>query len=744
MEQQTATSLVQLAAERSFDALEEAWMAALEAGAPDPRIFTEALDRLAAQGEYSRAETLINLLAQDFEGKGRLADLLPALRRLASWKRGGAALRTRLIECLRQAHKGRPGLEVFLKLSGVVGTRDPDEALRRLDDFLSLGPGRFVVHEAGWGVGQVVSVDDATGEIVVDFEQEKGHLFPVDGARSFLKILEPDHLTALKYSAMDRLREMAAKRPLELLKLALKARKGKATAGECKNDLAGSVIPADEWTRWWGKARRAALNDPFIEVKGEGAKARFTLRERPLTYAEETHARIAAAPDAAVAARIARAFLKQSHDDTGLKEVRDAVAARVAEGRERFLEKDPGGLIEALCFLEESAGRGSDPKESEEVRGLVRTLAERARAEGRFRGFLVHVLAGMEVNDYRKRLLRIAREDHPVEWVDLYAALLEAGVSDLWDATVQELRSAGQSALVTQVFRNICSTNRDKPEAFLILAKDLVEGHYQDLPDLPNRFQLLERMLHLLDGVGRTRATGEAALAAKRHFGKLREMLVDRRREVVDPAFQGTTKDEASGLLARAAVLVGVFAEVEYLRVAAGRVHPELRKGDEKPFWETPFIFVSRGALERKKAEFDHLVNVKIPENSRAIGVAASHGDLSENAEWTAAIEEQGHLTRKAEEMKAELDKARLIEEQDLPAGVVAPGTRVRLVNLALDREESYTILGPWDADPEKGVVPYTAPLALGLLGRTEGTEVEVQLPQGRTAYRLLSLERAF
>jgi transcription elongation GreA/GreB family factor/transcription elongation factor GreA-like protein len=742
MQQQTATSLVHLAAERSFDALEEAWMAALEAGAPEPKAFTEALDRLAAQGEYSRAETLSNLLAQDFEAKGRHADLLPVLRRLAAWKRGGAALRTRLTECLRQAHKGRPGLEVFLKLSGMLGTRDPEDALRRLDDFLSLGPGRFVVHEAGWGVGQVVSVDDATGEIVVDFEQEKGHLFPVDGARSFLKILEPDHLIALKYSAMDRLRALAAERPLELLKLAVKARKGKATTGECKNDLAGSVIPADEWTRWWGKARRAALNDPFIEVKGEGAKAQFTLRERPLTYAEETHARIAAAADAAVAARIARAFLKQSHDDTGLKVVRDAGAPRAAEGRERFMEKDPGGLIEALLFLEESGGR--DPRESEELRSLVRGFAERARSEGRFRGFLVHLLAGMEINEYRKRLLRIAREDHPVEWVDLYAAMLESGVSDLWDTAVQELRSAGQTPLVTQVFRSICSTNRDKPEAFLILAKDLVEGHYQDLPDLPNRFQLLERMLHLLDGVGRTRATGEAAVAAKRHFGKLREMLVDRRREVVDPAFHATSKDEAAGLLARAAVLAGVFPEVEYLRVAAGRVHPELRKGDEKPFWETPFIFVSRAALERKKVEFDHLINVKIPENSRAIGLAASHGDLSENAEWTAAIEEQGHLTRKAEEMKGELDKARLIEEQDLPPGVVAPGTRVRLVNLALDREESYLILGPWDADPEKGVVPYTAPLALGLLGRTEGTEVEVQLPQGRVGYRLVSLERAF
>jgi transcription elongation factor GreA len=147
--------------------------------------------------------------------------------------------------------------------------------------------------------------------------------------------------------------------------------------------------------------------------------------------------------------------------------------------------------------------------------------------------------------------------------------------------------------------------------------------------------------------------------------------------------------------------------------------------------------------MKRRQDEFANLMNVKIPENSRAIGVAAAHGDLSENGEYTAALEEQQMLIGKANRMKEELEKARFIESQEIRIDVVMPGTRVILKNLGTQKDESYVVLGPWDADPDRCIVAYTAPLGRGLLGRKVGERAVVDLPEGKAEYQVVGIEHA-
>ena len=119
--------------------------------------------------------------------------------------------------------------------------------------------------------------------------------------------------------------------------------------------------------------------------------------------------------------------------------------------------------------------------------------------------------------------------------------------------------------------------------------------------------------------------------------------------------------------------------------------------------------------------EYRVLVDVKIPENSKAIGAAASLGDLSENSEWDAAMEEQRNLTGRAQEMDEQIRSAKLIEDQEIPDDVIAPGQEITLIE---DDDEAkkhvYRVLGPWDMINDE-TINYMAPMAQGLLGLTVG-----------------------
>ena len=127
-------------------------------------------------------------------------------------------------------------------------------------------------------------------------------------------------------------------------------------------------------------------------------------------------------------------------------------------------------------------------------------------------------------------------------------------------------------------------------------------------------------------------------------------------------------------------------------------------------------IWVTADGLARKREEYRVLVDEKIPANSKAIGNAAALGDLSENSEWEAAMEEQRNLTGRAQEMDQELKRVKLLEEAEIAGDVASPGTRVTFTNLDSGAQTSYRLLGPWDCI-EDDIINYRAPIAAAFLG---------------------------
>lgn len=146
--------------------------------------------------------------------------------------------------------------------------------------------------------------------------------------------------------------------------------------------------------------------------------------------------------------------------------------------------------------------------------------------------------------------------------------------------------------------------------------------------------------------------------------------------------------------------------------------------------------------LKELEEELNYLKTTREKEVAEQIKEARSFGDLSENSEYDEAKNEQAKLYGRIAEVENILANAVLIEETDEPADYVGLGCKVRVLDLDLDEEEEYTIVGSQEADPMNYCISDDSPFGRAMSGRHIGDIVEVEAPVGVLKFRILSVEK--
>ncbi len=145
---------------------------------------------------------------------------------------------------------------------------------------------------------------------------------------------------------------------------------------------------------------------------------------------------------------------------------------------------------------------------------------------------------------------------------------------------------------------------------------------------------------------------------------------------------------------------------------------------------------------QKLRDELKKLKNVDRPRVIEAIAEARAHGDLSENAEYDAAREQQGFIEGRIKEVEAKLSNARVIDPKTLNAGGrVVFGATVTLLDVDADEEVTYQIVGDDEADIASNLISVSSPIARGLIGKEAGDEVEVPTPNGVRLLEILEVE---
>lgn len=151
---------------------------------------------------------------------------------------------------------------------------------------------------------------------------------------------------------------------------------------------------------------------------------------------------------------------------------------------------------------------------------------------------------------------------------------------------------------------------------------------------------------------------------------------------------------------------------------------------------------LTQDGYHKLEQELEYLKTVKRIEVAERLKVAISFGDLSENAEYDEAKNEQAQVEEKIMKLEDKLSKAVIIDESQIDLNIVMVGSIVTVLDVEFDEQVDYTIVGSAEADPYDGKISNESPVGRALLGRHKGDEVDVQVPDGIVKFKIVEIRR--
>lgn len=153
-------------------------------------------------------------------------------------------------------------------------------------------------------------------------------------------------------------------------------------------------------------------------------------------------------------------------------------------------------------------------------------------------------------------------------------------------------------------------------------------------------------------------------------------------------------------------------------------------------------VVLTYDGLKRMEEELEELKTVKRKEIAEKIKEARGQGDLSENAEYDSAKEEQAEIEARIVVLEKMLRNAEVIDEDEVSSDVITVGCRVKLYDVEFDEEMEYTIVGSAEADPMEGRISNESPVGVGLLGHSAGEVVKIETPSGEVDFKILEINK--
>ena len=583
-----------------------------------------------------------------------------------------------------------------------------------------LKPGTFCLHKS-WGFGRVREWNLLLNQIVIDFASKKSHPMQTQYAAENLTPLAPAHFLARKATDLASIKNLARENPAALVRNILESLDGKATTQQIGEWLIGDVFTEAEWKRWWETTKKA--------LKASGAFSIPAKKSDPIQIRGE---------GVSQADELIAAFNKARHPKEQI-----VALEQIIKSHQQFKEPEKQ-LQPIIANIENTAARNQKihPELAFELIVARDDLLER---EPRLHMTHIGLTLSKLVIDEEKRLASIlpklpaAKEKRILQalssalgprWVERALLLMQANHARVVTQTARILSEAGEAAELRTMLESGIREHSATSEMLIWLCSDRKNWGELVTPDLLGAIvAALDREQHSTPG---------RASRLQRALVEDRQLLADifkhsdisvardaMRRLQLSPLFDELTK---RSLLAR---IVKVYPELESMIAGV--------EAEEKA---APLI-VSWSSLEKRKAEYEELVKVKIPENRREIALARSYGDLSENFEFKAAKQMQSVLTRRKAELEQMLHNARGTAFENPDTSRVSIGTVVAVRNVETNKEEAYTILGAWDGDPDRHVISYQTAIGQALLGHEIGETVSLNTEHGTAEFTIASIQAA-
>ena len=583
-----------------------------------------------------------------------------------------------------------------------------------------LKPGTFCLHKS-WGFGRVSEWNLLLNQIVIDFAGKKSHPMQAEYAAENVTPLAPEHFLARKATDLTSIKSLARENPAALVRNILESLDGKATAQQISEWLIGDIFTETEWKRWWESTKKALKasgafsvpskkTDP-IQIRGEGVSYANELLDT-FNKARQPKEQIAALE------QIVKSHQQFKEPEKQLQPIIATIENMTVRNQkmhpefafELIIVRDD--LLERLASLHSThVGLTLSKLILDEEERLISVLQKLPAAKEKR---ILQALPTALGPRWTDRGLDLMQQSHGRMVAQIPRILSEGGKHDELRTMLE--RSIREHSATSEMLAWLCSEREQWSE---LVTQELLGAI----------FAALEREQH--NTAGRT--------------GKLYRTLVED-RQLLGDIFRKSDVATARDWMRRLQ-LSHLFDELTKRSLLARlvKVYPELESmitGAQSEDETAPLI-VSWSSLERRKTEYEELVKTKIPENTREIALARSYGDLSENFEFKAAKQMQSVLMRRKTELEQMLHNARGTSFENVDTSRVSIGTIVTLRNVETGQEETYTILGAWDGDPDHNIISYQTAIGQALLGHKAGETISLNTEHGSAQFAIVSIQPA-
>lgn len=614
-------------------------------------------------------------------------------------------LRQLAYQCLEKKYGQEPRFNERIRTIGLKTKENFQGAISNYELLDHMKKGNYVFHTAGWGVGEIVDVSPLREQLTLEFDYVGGKkdLSFVNAFKTLIPIAN-DHFLAMRFGDPDLLEKKAKEEPVEVIRILLRDL-GPKTAGEIKDELCDLVIPAAEWTRWWQATRSKLKKDAMIETPEE-LRNPFRLRTASMSHEERLKLALEGKQDPASLIQTIYSFMKDFPEALKNGALKESLQTRLKELLS-VKEVSDAEQLQIHFFLEDLGSTKEYPAIAELIKGF-KSLEE--------------IVNGIEILAFKKRTL-VETKKARADWQEIFAQLLFSITQNaLRDYLLGELLTEQTESLKKKLEEILASPGRH-PELFLwYFQKLMADSSSLPFSDAAGKRRFFESFLILLSHV-------EQNGAQKDLIKKMYTLLTGGRYAIVRQMMQGAPVDEVQEFLLLATKCHTLTDhDLKILHSLAEVVHPSLGKLRKKTeaSAEDSVIWTTQEGYKAVQQRIQQIATVETVENAREIEVARSHGDLRENAEFKAALEKRDRLQGELKLLSAQLNRARIFTQEDISIDEVGIGTVVDCEN-AQGKKATYTLLGPWDANPDKNILSFQSKLAQAMKGLSVGDKFQFQ-----------------
>lgn len=610
-------------------------------------------------------------------------------------------------EYLKKQYSHEKNFSEKIRLIGFKGKEKLQGSISNYELLSHMQVGNYVFHAGGWGVGEILDVSLVREQLTLEFDYVSGKKeISFSTAFKTLVPLSKDHFLALRFGTADELEKRARENPVAIIHMLLKDL-GPKTALEIKEELCDLVIPAAEWSRWWQTTRSKLKKDTLISTP-EDLREPFKLRKQELAHEDRFKQTLEQKLDVNTLIQTIYTFLRDFPETLKNAEFKSLLISKI---QDPLAHKDLSSVHKLqLLFLSQDLNQS---KEEAEVSLLIKQCTS-----------IQNLIELIDVQTFKKRLLVETRKLRS-EWKDIFLDLLfKAEQGSLKDYILTELLAAKAEEEVRKKLQDLYTHPASHPDAFMWYFQKLQTQKTLPFSDTPGKIRFFEGLLILLSAI-------EHKADERDQVKKIHTLIADGRFALVRQIMQSASIEEVKEIILLASKCHSFSDHDQKIFYSLAEVvYPSLAKSKKKQeslsAEENAIIWTSQIGFDKLRNNMQRIATVETIENAKEIEVARSHGDLRENAEFKAALEKRSRLQSELKLLSEQMKHARVITKQDISTKEAGIGTIVECVNKKGD-SITYTILGPWDADPDKNILSFQSKLAQAMKGKGEGATFALQ-----------------